>query len=59
LGREGKVEETVRWSYQPFAKQRPPDLQHELVIVLKTQLQNALDCPHGTVAIAQLQEGLA
>ena len=43
----------------PLPEQRAADLQHELVIVLKAELQDPLEGPHGTGAVAQLQQGLA
>jgi len=59
VGRRGQVEEAVGRRDQSLAEERPPDLQHQLVILLEPQLQNALASPHGPRAVAQLEQGLA
>ena len=44
---------------QPFAEQRPADLEHQLVIVLEAELEDPLEGPHGAGPVAQLEQGLA
>src|SRR3954471_277937 len=58
MSRDRQIEEAMCRSHQPFSEQRPPDLQHQLVIVLKTELENALHRTHGPGPIAQLQQSL-
>jgi hypothetical protein len=55
----GEVEEAVCRGDQPFAEQRPAHLQHELVVVLKAELDDALEDPHGAFAVTQLEQRLA
>ncbi len=44
---------------QAFAEERAADLQHELVIVLKSELEDALERACGAGAIAELEQRLA
>jgi hypothetical protein len=48
----------VGWCHQPLPKQRAADLEHQLVIVLKPELKDALHGPHGPVPISQFEQGL-
>src|SRR4029079_2102855 len=59
VGPYRQVEEPVGGRNQSFTEQGASDLQHELVIVLEPELKNALDRPHGTGAVAQLEQGFA
>ena len=59
MRRGGEIEEPVGGGDQPLAEQRAADLEHQLVIVLKAELQDALDGPHGTGPVAQLEQSLA
>ena len=59
VGGGGQVEEAVRRTDQPFAEECAADLEHELVIVLKAELEDALERAGGTGTIAQLEQRLA
>ena len=59
MGRGGEVEEPVRRGDVPLAEQRAAHLQHQLVIVLEAELEDALEGPHGAGAVAQLEQGFA
>ena len=59
MRRDREIEESVRWSHQPFAEERPADLEHQLVIVLKSELQDPLDGSHGPRTVSQLEQRLA
>jgi len=55
----GKVEESVGRSNQSLPEQRPADLQHQLVIVLKAELEDPLHGAHCPGPIPQLQESFS
>jgi len=40
-----------------YPEQGPADLQHQLVIVLKPELKDALHGAHGAGTVAQLEQG--
>jgi hypothetical protein len=55
----GQIEEPVGRSDVTLAEQGASHLQHQLVIVLEPELQNALERPHRAGAVAHLEQGLA
>ena len=57
--RRGQIEEPVRRRDVPLAEQGAAHLQHQLVIVLEAELEDALEGAHGSRSVAQLEQGLA
>src|SRR5687767_10342530 len=55
---DGQIEEPLRWRDEALAEERAAHLEHQVVVVLKPELQDALECPEGSGALAQLEERL-
>ena len=51
MRRHRELEESLRWPDQRFAEERPPDLQHQLVILLESQQDDPLEGPQRTPAL--------
>jgi hypothetical protein len=54
-----QIEKAMRRRDQPFPKERAADLEHQLVIVLEPELQDALEAAHRPLTVAQLEQGLS
>src|SRR5215212_3441378 len=53
-----QIEEPVCRTDQPFPEERAANLEHQLVVVLKAELKDALDRAHRSRPVSQLEQGL-
>ena len=59
MGGEGDLEETARLIEHAFPEQRPPDLEHQVVVAFETEGEDMLEACDGGAALAELEQHFA
>ena len=59
MRRDRHLEEAARLVEYPFAEQRSPDLQHQIVVVAESQGEDAVEAGDRARAVAELEQHFA